>query len=183
MAALLEGPSHCYEVNKRVRERLGGDAISAYKVIGRMEQTGLVEEIDVRAGSGGRTAQVVYAVTDAGARRHASWMRSPLPDLEAGTELTTRMRFARPEDLPSLLNVAEAALNDLHARLAAAQAAQQRRREQRTRPLRNQRPTAREVADLLAEQLLNDVLLLQIKWLGRATVDLEQLLLDNAPKG
>jgi len=175
-----DGPAHGYVVNKRLTADFGGRS-PAYKALARLVDVGGVEEIDVRHGAGRGAPQVVFGVTDAGRTRCETWMRSELPDLEAAAELTTRMRYARPEDLPVLLALADAEIARLGARQAALREEQQRRRRQRAQRLGPQ-PSAAEVAELLDEQRVDDLLLLQVKWLTRAAGDIERLIEDGGPQ-
>lgn len=169
-----DGPAHGYVVNKRLTADFGGSS-PAYKALARLVDVGGVEEVAVRQGPGRGAPQVVFAVTDAGRRRCETWLRSELPDLEAAAELTTRMRFARREDLPILLELADAEIERLTARQAELRAAQQQVRRQRAQPQLSGAPSPAEVADLLDEQRIDDLLMLQVKWLTRAAGDLERL--------
>ncbi len=170
-----DGPAHGYVVNKHLTPDFGGRS-PAYKALARLVDVGGVEEVDVRQGAGRGAPQVVFAVTDAGRTRCETWMRSELPDLDAASELTTRMRFARSEDLPVLLELADAEIERLSARQAELRTEQQLRRRQRA-PLTPARPPSPvEVAELLDEQRIDDLLALQVKWLTRAAGDIERLI-------
>lgn len=173
-----DGPAHGYVVNKRLTADFGGRS-PAYKALARLVDVGGVEEVDVRQGAGRGAPQVVFAVTDAGRTRCETWMRSELPDLEAAAELTTRMRFARSEDLPVLLELADAEIERLTARQAELRGEQQQLRRQRAARQPSGPPSPAEVAELLDEQRVDDLLMLQVKWLTRAAGDIERLIDDG----
>jgi DNA-binding PadR family transcriptional regulator len=165
-------------VNKRLTPDFGGRS-PAYKALARLVDVGGVEEVDVRQGPGRGAPQVVFAVTDAGRTRCETWMRSELPDLDAAAELTTRMRFARREDLPVLLELVDAEIGRLSARQAELRAEQQQRRRQRPPVTHAGPPSPAEVAELLDEQRIDDLLVQQVKWLTRAAGDIERLIDDG----
>lgn len=124
LGLLVERPGYGYDLQQRLDARLGFLGLSesaVYKILDRLEHDGWIEETGEK--QVGRTrrgaARVMYRVTPAGRERFRAWMATPCERPVLRDELQAKLNVAEPDDLPRLLEVAEAQGHACLAELAA----------------------------------------------------------------
>ena len=113
LGLMIDRPSYGYNLQQQIGERLGflGLAESTvYKTIERLEVDGWVEEVgEKRTGRTRRGApRVLYRATPAGVSSFKAWMAMASDRAVLRDELQTKLALSDPEDLPRLLQMAEA---------------------------------------------------------------------------
>lgn len=113
LGLMIDRPSYGYNLQQQIAERLGflGLAESAvYKTLERLEVDGWVEEVgEKQAGRTRRGApRVLYRATPAGVDSFKRWMASTSDRALLRDELQTKLALSDPDDLPRLLEMAEA---------------------------------------------------------------------------
>jgi len=113
LGLMIDRPSYGYNLQQQIAERLGflGLAESAvYKTLERLELDGWVEEVgEKQAGRTRRGApRVLYRATPEGVDSFREWMARTSDRALLRDELQTKLALSDPEDLPRLLEMAEA---------------------------------------------------------------------------
>jgi DNA-binding PadR family transcriptional regulator len=113
LGLMIDRPSYGYNLQQQIAERLGflGLAESAvYKTLERLEHDGWVEEVGQKqVGATRRGApRVLYRATPDGVASFKSWMAETSDRAVLRDELQAKLALSDPEDLPRLLEVAEA---------------------------------------------------------------------------
>lgn len=134
LGLLIERPGYGYDLQQRLDQRLGflglsGNAV--YGMLDRLEESGWIEEDDRKRVRRTKRAagRVTYRATPLGRQRFSAWIATPSQRAVLRDELQAKLVLVQPDDLPSLLAVAEAqerdCLAELHGlgRPALAQAA------------------------------------------------------------
>jgi DNA-binding PadR family transcriptional regulator len=123
LGLMIDRPSYGYRLQQQIGERLGflGLAESAvYKTIERLEEDGWVEEVGER--QVGRTRRgvprVLYHATDEGVAQFKRWMAEPSDRTVLRDELQAKLVLSDPDDLPRLVEMAEAQARECLAELA-----------------------------------------------------------------
>jgi DNA-binding PadR family transcriptional regulator len=116
LAVLLEGPTHGYEVAKRINRRMGASwhvqAKHIYPVLKQLEEAGLVrsEEREIDEPPYSRR---VFHPTDIGEQARRDWLVTPPAASVLRADIHARLAFSSDEDIPELLR----ALNELRVDL------------------------------------------------------------------
>jgi DNA-binding PadR family transcriptional regulator len=113
LGLMIDRPSYGYNLQQQIGERLGflGLAESAvYKTLERLEIDGWVEEVgEKQAGRTRRGApRVLYRATPEGVANFRTWMAAGSDRAQLRDELQTKLALSDPDDLPRLLEMAEA---------------------------------------------------------------------------
>jgi DNA-binding PadR family transcriptional regulator len=113
LGLMIDRPSYGYNLQQQIGERLGflGLAESTvYKTLERLELDGWVEEVgEKQAGRTRRGApRVLYRATPEGVTHFKSWMAESSDRACLRDELQTKLALSDPDDLPRLLELAEA---------------------------------------------------------------------------
>lgn len=113
LGLMIDRPSYGYNLQRQIGERLGflGLAESTvYKTLERLEVDGWVEEVgEKHAGRTRRGApRVLYRATPEGVASFRGWMAMTSDRAVLRDELQTKLALSNPEDLPGLLEMAEA---------------------------------------------------------------------------
>lgn len=121
LALLGEGDMHPYEMIRLMRMRRDDRLVpitngTVYHTVARLERAGLVTEVGVDR-EGNRPERTTYAVTDAGARAVAEWVRRELPRTDRPAEFRVALAEAHNLDLAEVV----ALLTTRRAELATAQ--------------------------------------------------------------
>jgi DNA-binding PadR family transcriptional regulator len=122
LGLVVERPSYGYALQHQITTRLGflNLARSAvYKTLQRLEQDGLVEEAKRVMPSDRSGPRVLYRATPAGVAEFKKWMAAPSDRGLLRDELQAKLALASPDDLPELLETAEAQLAACVADLTA----------------------------------------------------------------
>jgi len=113
LGLMIDRPSYGYNLQQQIGERLGflGLAESTvYKTLERLEFDGWVEEVGQK--QAGRTRRgaprVLYRATPEGVASFKSWMAEASDRAVLRDELQAKLALSDPEDLPRLLEMAEA---------------------------------------------------------------------------
>lgn len=167
LGLMVDEPSYGYRLQREVADRLGFLRLAdsaTYKILGRLEEDGLVEEagelVDNQTRRGPR--RVLYRATREGRLEFQRWMASPSDRGVLRDELQAKLAVSRTSDIPLLLQVAED-----HARECMAELARLTRRptsweDTRTEPWSG-------VATRLAEEFNALWLEMIVDWLGAVT--------------
>jgi DNA-binding PadR family transcriptional regulator len=126
LGLLVERPGYGYDLQQRIDARLrflGLSESAVYKILERLEADGWIEEAGQRRlGATRRGApRVMYRATPLGRERFKQWMAAPCERAVLRDELQAKLNVADPEDLSSLLAIAEAQSRACLAELAALQ--------------------------------------------------------------
>jgi DNA-binding PadR family transcriptional regulator len=112
----LDEPTHPYLLATLLAERLGSafrvEPEAVYKMLKALEQAEMVASEKRENETGSWRRQNVYRPTDLTGRAVSAWMAAPVSDVAARPELLVKIAFARPSDIPVLLD----ALNALEMR-------------------------------------------------------------------
>ncbi len=112
----LEEPAHPYMLATLLAERLGSAFLvepeAVYKMLKALEDAELVASEERENETGSWRRQNIYRPTDLTGRAVSAWMSAPVSDVAARPELLVKIAFARPSDIPVLLD----ALNALEMR-------------------------------------------------------------------
>ncbi|HEY4278794.1 MAG TPA: PadR family transcriptional regulator [Conexibacter sp.] len=172
LGLLVERPGYGYDLGQRLDARLSFLRLpenAVYRVLDRLEEDGLIEEIGERRV--GRTrrgaARVMYAATSDGQAQFKRWIATPSDRSVLRDELQAKLALADPEDLPELLAAAEAQARECLAELATLERL----------PL--DRATASELswsqaANTLVEDFRGRWLQMLVDWLEAVCVVLEE---------
>jgi len=120
LALLAKGPSHGYELRRRLLAALGpmGSAFNAgqvYVTLGRLERAGLVESAEV--GQAYRPDRRVYELTAAGHERVATWVAEVDWPKPAPAEFHLKLTAVAAAGLADPVAVADAQRRELLRRL------------------------------------------------------------------
>jgi DNA-binding PadR family transcriptional regulator len=111
LGALLERPSHGYELAHRLGVRLGaGWQISpphVYPVLDQLERVGLVRRVIEPNPERPRQPRTVYYPTERAAQELSRWLGAPPRREPLRAELQAKIAASRPEDAPALLAMLE----------------------------------------------------------------------------
>jgi DNA-binding PadR family transcriptional regulator len=125
VAVLLEGPSHGYDVARRLKRWVGPSwriyAKHIYTVLKSLERDGLVwsEELP---GDGPKRDRRVYHPTPEAVQARAEWMQAPVLSTLVRADVEARLIFSQPEEAPSLLEMLDRYEEDVIADLEAVRA-------------------------------------------------------------
>ncbi len=113
LGLMIDRPSYGYNLQQQIGERLGflGLAESTvYKTLERLELDGWVEEVGEKsAGQTRRGApRILYRATPEGVASFKSWMAETSDRAVLRDELQAKLALSDPDDLPTLLELAEA---------------------------------------------------------------------------
>jgi DNA-binding PadR family transcriptional regulator len=126
LGAVIERPSHVYEIAARLRARVPGADVSPgdlYPIIRRLHDHGLVrpEHQTVR---GQAQPRVIYHATAAGVEEFESWLRGRSPMSAPRSELIVKIAVARPGnrgDVEALIDQLDDAEAELLARIESVE--------------------------------------------------------------
>lgn len=130
LALLAEGDMHPYEMIRLMRMRRDDRLVTItngtmYHTVARLERAGLLAEVGVDR-DGRRPERTTYAVTDAGTRAVAEWVRRELPRVDRPAEFRIALAEAHNLDraeVVSLLRERREALAGVLAALSEGHAA------------------------------------------------------------
>lgn len=118
LAVLLEGPTYGYDVAQRINRRMGASwhvqPKHIYKLIGQLEQAGLVEH-EERPIAVHPYKRRYFHATEEAVRARREWLVMPPAASTLRADIHTRLAFSTAEDIPELLR----ALNELRIDLIA----------------------------------------------------------------
>jgi len=123
LGLLIERPGYGYDLQQRLQSRLGFLALSesaVYKILDRLEQDGYIEEMgEKRVGRTRRgAARVMYAVTLKGEEHFRAWVAEPTKRPTVRDPLQAKLMITDPDDMPELMDAAEAQSRACLAELA-----------------------------------------------------------------
>lgn len=126
LGLVVERPTYGYALQQQITARFGFLHLArsaVYKTLQRLEEDGLVEEAgNKRVRPTERAApRILYRATSAGVAEFKRWMAAPSDRAVLRDEFQTKLGLATPDDLPELLQTAEAQLADCVADLAMLQ--------------------------------------------------------------
>lgn len=107
LAALVEQPSHGYDLTNRLNRRLGpvlqADSRRVYEVLEQLEKEGLAASMEQTASGLSHRRRRVFSVTELGRQTHRGWLleRQPVPLMP--TDIYALIAFSEPEHAPALL--------------------------------------------------------------------------------
>ncbi len=112
LGLLVERPATCYELDKRIAERLGSAQFSrgtAARAVRRLLERELVRPADARQDAhaalvDGRK-KTVYEPTRAGLEHFRRWLRSSTQSPPVREELHAKIALCGPADLPRLIEI------------------------------------------------------------------------------
>lgn len=173
-----DGPSHGWELGREVADLGIAEHRSVYKVLPRLAEHGLIAPTGDRSeepSKGSAVSRVVYDLTDAGRARRGTWMRSEPSVPDVRNDLLYRLRYASPDDLPMLLDLADRQLKHLMDTALATRAADTHRGQRVVAP-RQRVVSIETAAELLADDHQEQILHATIVWLRRFTETVEKLI-------
>jgi DNA-binding PadR family transcriptional regulator len=113
LGLVVEQPSNCYQLDRRLAERFGSAGYSdgtARHAMGRLLKRGYVRaagaaDARVGAGRGLRSRTVVYEATKTGIDHFTEWMWASVSTPPVREELHAKIALCRPRDLPRMVEV------------------------------------------------------------------------------
>lgn len=112
LGLLVEQPSNCYQLDRRLAERFGSAGYThgtARQTIKRLVDEGLVRtasvERRVTTGGGIRARTTVYETTSAGAAHFHEWMWASVSTPPVREELHAKIALCQPADLPRMVEM------------------------------------------------------------------------------
>jgi DNA-binding PadR family transcriptional regulator len=110
LGLVVEQPSHCYELDRRLAKRFGSADYAqgmASKTIKRLLSEGLVSPVEggrlLATGTAGRADVTVYEATPAGVKRFREWMWASVAAPPVREELHAKIALCRPTDMPRMI--------------------------------------------------------------------------------
>lgn len=123
LGLVVERPTYGYALQQQITERFGFLHLArsaVYKTLQRLEEDGLVQQRgQQRVRPSDRVApRLLYGATPDGVSEFKQWMAAPSERAVLRDEFQTKLALATPENLPELLETAEAQLAACAADLA-----------------------------------------------------------------
>lgn len=169
LAAVIEKPSHGYEINVRLDRRAGNlkvDRRRVYEALEQLETEGFVRsELDKAEGPGGWRR--VYTATELGEQERAAWIRELQAFPVGRSDISAWMVFSTPEEAPQILAALDECEKDCMEMAEGSTETVVRRASWRSRMLNLSRETVREQIEG------------EIRWIKRARREIEEYLAES----
>lgn len=169
LAAVIEKPSHGYEIATRVNRRMGTEwnRRSVYEVLSRLDKEGLLWSEQERSANVRSGWKRVYRVTELGEQTRAAWTheRQALP--EGRADIRAWIVFSSPEESEQILAALDEYEKDCMEMAEGSTDAMVRRASWRSRMLNLSR-------DAVREQLEGE-----IRWIKRARREIQEYLAES----
>jgi DNA-binding PadR family transcriptional regulator len=169
LAAVIEKPSHGYEIAVRLDRRVGNlkvDRRRVYEALTQLEVEGFVQSEQTRSeGPGGWRR--VYTGTERGEQARAAWIQELQAFPVGRSDISVWMVFSTPEESPQILAALDECEKDCMEMAEGSTEAVVRRASWRSRMLDLSRETVREQIEV------------EIRWIKRARREIEEYLAES----